>query len=365
MEPVFRRMEEVLKEFGIRALPIMTGQGYHFSFRVGMAGPVHRKLESVGRLESTLAGKYRFPDGRRKPVSLSAGRAFDGMGRLLEFISHLLLENLRKGYRGMPVVCTDVSVGRQQEAIDLDLSMYGDPLYTRDIRCPFSTYQKHKMQKGKFGVRVAAEVPVLVTLPRPGSLGLEECLRLRTDFEKSARYASKVKTAIPEASAGCGRLIEAYRASELYRFHRYFDSAEHDPPQRWPATYDRLDLRPLPPCVAHSLRNPNDNILKPTNLQALTRVLLRMGWHPKHIAGLVRSKLERDYGWGLQWLKYDAATRANFYVRLFSGQLAAGLDGEEDLNCVSHAEKGYCVQPGCGHNLAQYRTARAPELARA
>jgi hypothetical protein len=110
--------------------------------------------------------------------------------------------------------------------------------------------------------------------------------------------------------------------------------------------------------VAYCLRVPNDNLLKPTNIQALTRVLMAMSWHPKHVAGLMRSKLERDYGWGTQWFRYDAATRADCYVRLFAGLVACGVDAAEDLNCLSHAEKGYCIKPNCGFNLAHYKLSR-------
>jgi len=117
-----------------------------------------------------------------------------------------------------------------------------------------------------------------------------------------------------------------------------------------------FNLASLPPCVKYPLENPNDNLLKPTNIQLVTRVLMKLGWHPKHIAGLVRSKFERDYKWGSTWFKYDAQSRGNFYVRQFSGLIIDGLDKEIDLNCVSHKQKGYCVKPvGCPFNLANYK----------
>jgi len=225
----------------------------------------------------------------------------------------------------------------------------------RDIRCPFSTYQKHKYLQGKFGSRAAEEIPILVTLPRPKKYPVNALLDMRSDFGRCEEYAAEVSTKIPDSAVGVHKLINSYRSSRLYKFHRYFDSAEHDDPSVWPETYDRFDLSKLPYCVTHCLQYPNDNLLKPTNLQTLTRVLIKMGWHPKHIAGLVRSKLERDYGWGTLWYKYDASTRANFYIRLFAGLLCTGVDKEEDLNCAAHCEKGYCWQPHCGFNLADYR----------
>jgi hypothetical protein len=40
---------------------------------------------------------------------------------------------------------------------------------------------------------------------------------------------------------------------------------------------------------------------------------------------------------------HDAATRADFYVRIFAGQFAAGVDDLVDFNCSSIREKGLCV----------------------
>jgi hypothetical protein len=48
--------------------------------------------------------------------------------------------------------------------------------------------------------------------------------------------------------------------------------------------------------------------------------LRRKGWHPRSIAGLIRSKFERDHGWGDYWYRYDAAARADFYVRVLGGE---------------------------------------------
>lgn len=356
IEPVYRRILRCLGRFGITPVCIMTGQGYHFTFRVDFSSEAHRQLVDLGRLEHSLTTKYCAPAGSRsRPVPLTAGLAFSGMGRVMEYVAHLVLRELGPGYTGIPVVCTDVSVGRSREAVALDLSMYADPLYTRDIRCPFSTYQKHKVMRDKYGHHTAREIPVMVTLPRPRGMALSKLLRARRDEKRSLRLAAAADVRIPDASEGFARLLAAYRASKLFRFHRRFDETDHDHRDVWPLTYDRLDTRALPPCVAHCLHHPNDHVLKPTNLQSLTRVLMKNGWHPKHIAGLVRSKLERDHGWGRQWRRYDPAMRANFYIRLFAGLLACGIDREEDLNCFSHAEKGYCSKPGCGYNLADYR----------
>jgi hypothetical protein len=176
--------------------------------------------------------------------------------------------------------------------------------------------------------------------------------RLTGEADQLARRAS---VQIPEQSRGMEDLIASYRASALASFHDRFYQDEHDPPEVWPQTYDRIPLDPLPACARRLLEQPNDWLLKPAGIQLLVRVLLSMGWSPRHIAGLIRSKYERDYGWGATWHQYDAATRADFYVRLFAGLIATGLDRLDDFNCLATRGKGYCCNASCGALLESYR----------
>ena len=71
---------------------------------------------------------------------------------------------------------------------------------------------------------------------------------------------------------------------------------------------------------------------------------------------MIRSKYERDYGWGDQWRGYDPATRADFYARLFSGLFAAGVDDLIDFNCQSAREEGMCFVEHCNENLLRFRS---------
>ena len=64
-------------------------------------------------------------------------------------------------------------------------------------------------------------------------------------------------------------------------------------------------------------------------MRAVVLDLWQKGWHPRSIAGLIRSKFERDYGWGTYWYRYDAAARADFYVRVLCGELLLSGDGRE------------------------------------
>jgi len=358
LEAVYNAVLTVYYRFNIIPLVVMTGRGYHFTCRVALGTETERKLEEIGRIEDTLAGKYATSCGRRhRSVSYSHGRVFDGMGRLTEYLAHLVMKEA-KGKTNIPVVCTEVAVepGRKgREAVSLDLSMYGDPIYLRDIRCSFSSYQKHKVERHRVGNEVSEGTPVMVALPRRDRDSLLGLLKIRQNFHLAIEYAAEGKTGIPDQSKGFENLIRSYKRSRLYGFHKYFDSEEHNAYWDWEKTYDLVDLQALPPCVSHALSIPNDHLLKPTNLQVLTKVLSGTGWHPKHIAGLIRSKFERDYGWGDFWLNYDAATRADFYVRTFAGLLCDGSVEGDELNCLSHRKKGYCWRPDCSFCLEKYK----------
>lgn len=359
LEPVRQSARACFEKRGIPAYEIMTGQGYHFAFQVPCDGDADEALIEIGRVDDPVAGKYGFPKPpRKRKVSILHGRSFDGMGRVMEFLAHDILRTARPR-TPIPVHTTDVGTGSRRvghEAISIDLSMYGDPIFMRDLRMPFSTHQKHKVARDKVGSRIARETPVQVALP-VGNLSLESRLGMRRHFRRAAEWAEACADTggcrIPVATGVISSLVSEYRASRLAEFHAYFDSERHDDPSRWRETYDRTDLRALPPCIAVVLSDPNPRALQPTHIQAVTRVLLGKGWHPRHIAGLLRSKYERNWGWGEDWTKYDASMRADFYVRLFAGQISTGLDGGMDHNCVSHAEKGCCVRPHCGHDLSR------------
>jgi len=160
---------------------------------------------------------------------------------------------------------------------------------------------------------------------------------------------------------GVAALVADYERSSLRRFHQAFHSEEPDPPAAWPHTYDRLDFATLPPCVAAPLAAPNDLLLKPEHIQHVTRYLMSEGWEPRHVAGLLWSRYEKDFGWGDRWRCLSSRTRAEFDVRVFAGMIAVGVDRGVDFNCRSAQEKQLCPRSGCPHDL---RVSRDRLLAR-
>lgn len=356
MEPLYRTILRCFRALGAEPLTILTGQGYHFVFRIPMDCAAFPRLAAHGSVSAHLIEwSNRFGARFGRKISRLEAAAYEALGRLVELLVHRIFREYESlpGERGerIPAVPTDVAVGHvgpsgHREAISLDLSLYGDPLPRRATRCPFSVYQKHRVLSEKFGERAGREIPTPVLLPRSEGSDLGTLLEARVDGNRAARLAERSSVRIPDISGSLLGWLRDYECSSLSRIHHEMETSGLDRP---------TDPTNLPPCIAHCLREPNPHLLKPTNLQALTRVLLAGGWKPTEIAALVRSRYEEDHDWGDLWEKYDAATRARFYVRLFSGLVQTGVDREIDLNCLSQQEKGYCWQPFCGFNLADYR----------
>jgi len=353
--PIVDAIEELLTGYGIAPLHLLSGRGHHFVWRLDRQSHACGMLAHLGRLPDTVLGKYaepQPPEGLKVPLDLAA--AFHGLGLVMEFFAHRILQSA--GDCEIPLELTAVEVGpihRGREIVSLDVSEYGDPLHTRTLRIPFSRYLKSERCNSTSPDSEGSASPIFVIpLHEMDQLTALGVMRDKVQVRLLARRAS---TQIPEQSRGMIELVADYRTSELARFHDYFYQSEHDPPERWNATYDRTPLGALPRCVSHILQHPNDLLLKPAGIQHVVRTLTAVGWHPRHIAGLIRSKYERNYWWTPGWNVYDAALRADFYVRLFAGLIADGLDSLIDFNCKSTEEKGYCSWKGCGEILEEHR----------
>jgi len=351
-EPVVRVIETLLLQWGIRPLHIITGQGHHFVWRIARASAVASRLTALcpapELLESCVG---RVPARFRDAIDLDAHRAFAAISLLMEHVAHQV-----KAAAGplspFPLTITAVHAGpcasRHREIISIDISEYGDPLHTRMVRMPFSNYLKPWVSGLARSLGIEKEIPTFRAIPLH-EIDIRQAIKMRQVDADVCDLARRACVRIPEQSAGTARLLEEYLHSPLRQFHESFYADQHDPKERWPETYDRTPLESLPPCAQHLLLWPNDLLLKPAGMQLLTRCLLAGGWHPRHIAGLIRSKFENPaFNWGVNWSDYVPAIRADFYTRLFAGMHAVGLDHLIDLNCTSTQEKGFCFPPSPG-----------------
>ncbi|HZR05545.1 MAG TPA: hypothetical protein VFA61_06930 [Candidatus Udaeobacter sp.] len=355
-QAVAETIEQLLRDYGIEAQHILSGRGHHFVWQIEQNSAVFAQLAEIGQGPPSLWNMERElhpPKGHAVPIELA--RAFAGLGLVMEFLAHRV-KQIAAPLTTVPVELTAVEVGPSphgREMVSIDISEYGDPLFSRTIRVPFSAYLKPWQQPWAFDQRVLANMQPLFVVPLQG-LDWREGISTMRDPRLVAKLAARASTKIPDATSGSGKLLTDYWNSKLAEFHASFYSQEQHPAQLWQETYDRLALEMLPACVRIALEQPNDLLLRPAYVRQLVRLMLALGWHPRHIAGLICSKYQRDFGW-TQFVNVDPATRADFYTRVFSGLFATGVDDLVDFNCVSAQEQGLCTFSNCGFNLLTFK----------
>jgi hypothetical protein len=335
-QPVVHAIGRLLSGVGINPLHSVSGRGHHFTWAIQLSSPAFRQLAQIGRLSPALERLYSFrhpPDD--EPVDIELGKAFSGLGLVMEYVVyHVLSES--QPICPIPIFPEAVDFGPQErgrEMISLDISEYADPLHTRGVRMPFSVYIKPWQHPEMLTPEIAGKVPVMVMVPSNG-LDTHQVAAIMRDLGKAADRASQTSCIIPDGSHGMEALTSLYLRSDVRKFHDWFYSVEPEPPEQWPATYDRTSTADAPPYIRYILENPNDSLLKPGPVRQLLIFLLERGWHPRHIAGLIRSKYERDHGWLNQWYIYDAGMRADFHARVLSGLIKMGHDHLMDIRAA-------------------------------
>jgi hypothetical protein len=214
-EPVYQEVRSLLESLGISFITVMTATGYHFVFAIPSGTQVHARLESLGSPCPELLRQYaRVPrvSHRGRAVPEASGRAFDGMGRLAEY----LVKSLD------PSTHVPVEAGIHHERqILLDLSTFADPLHIRFIRCVGSYHQKSPQHR----------FATLLRRPLFGpELGLPEAVGLQRDPGRAAPFIASIPAAIPDGGdAGFRELLSRYESSELYRRHQEFDAHRPNP----------------------------------------------------------------------------------------------------------------------------------------
>lgn len=353
-EPVADAALQILGQFGLAPLVLLSGRGFHLIWAIDRNSSAFHRLARLGHVPPSLQARYaRARSPSHAKIDADLGRAYAGLGLILEFIGHLVLA-ASTAQCTVPVQITSIEVGpgiRGREIVSFDLSEYGDPLDARHVRLPFSAYLKPRRMEwaiGEEGVRALLpifEIPLAGMSPR-------RAIEVARNPDETIELARRFPTHIPDQSAPMECLLDEYEASKLGVLHREFYSAP------WAQAANHLSsqsISDIPPCVTWLLDHPNDWLLKPAAMQHLARVLIADDWHPRAIAQLIYSCYQQDWNWGRLWEGLDAFNRAVFYTRLFTGMIATGVDKLIDLNCVSHREKGYCGVPECHSNLAPYR----------
>ena len=326
-EPLVKAIETRLLGYGIPFLHLVTGQGHHFVWKIHKTGATARAIIDLN-IRTDPAAEPLFPH----------------LALVMEFLAHQLKKEAAPACE-VPVEITARHVGPgpngQREMLSIDISEYGDPLDSRMIRIPYTLYRKPWISGLIERLGISDSVPEFFALPLY-EMDVFQLISLRHLPGPIIDLARRAGVSIPTAEDGTRRLLDAYRDSGLLDFHRKFHSTTHsDCPELDPRTGNSL-----PPCLRHVFVHPNDLLLKPSGMQLATRCLLAAGWQPRHIAGLISIIFQdSSYDWGHQWDHYDPRLRAEFYVRLFAGEIDQRIDGGVDFNCVSQQEKHFCWNP--------------------
>ena len=356
--PIVNCIEHLLLQSGITPLHFVSGRGHHFFWKINQQSEAFGRLCGIGRLSDSLRRRYQRPHPvAGEIVSETLGSAYSGLGMVLEHFAHSVLKACQREC-AIPIQITAVEVGpgeQGREIISIDLSEYGDDLYTRSVRMPYSVYLKPDQQRYRIGDSIVDAMPTLFSIPLH-EMDISQAIETMRSPDRVVKLAALASVRIPNCSESMLGLIEAYSQSQLAQFHDSFYREQHDPPETWVNTYDQASVESLPRCIRDAIEFPNDLLLKPAAIQNVVRAFMSLGWSPRHIAGLIRSKYERDYDWGDKWYRYDATSRADFYVRLFAGQILTGVDILIDFNCQSNQEKQYCPDSQCSQNLVDLQS---------
>lgn len=357
-EPTYQCLKEMFAEYGIEPLTLATGRGYHFVFNIPsylskdngrIVTQAAKELTDLGWLDDDLWKKYQdltFSQKRRRVVEPELGKAYNGMGKLTEFVVHRVADMLQD--YGENIIFHIEKPG----IADFDLSPYYDPIFTRVSRSAFSVYTKHKDTKIESWDR---DFPVVITMPRNmplmgRELSLSELFEIRKDFKLAAKFAEEIRLSVPKYSEEVSSLVADYKKSDVYEFHEEF-MKENDESNEHPA----LNIEEMPYCLADAIKNPEPKLRHIAIMQNLIRVLRSKGWSVSEITRLTKERYESsDAKEKRNWTKYDSGLCANVITRLYGGLHQLGRDDCADMNCQAQARKDYCLKEDCDFPLEKY-----------
>ena len=309
MEGFCEAVESVLDSYGIEYLKLMTGQGYHYASKIREGTPAFDLIKKYGKCTETTHDKNR-------DVPRDHNLMQDAVGKLMEFLYRKVFEIYDGHMRPK-----DIRLDRSMMVLDLDL--WADPLFMRDVRLAFSSHQKHIMNKyvQRMGSDWCAKnVPIGYSIPCAG-MPLKEKLSIRRNREKVIELAKRVTVNIPEGDEGWLRMFEDYLRSPLWEFHDTFDKGDI-------FDHDALDTSLIPEEHANILADSTR--VRWTAIKEVCDRAFVEGRDPMEVARLFYDLYTTHSQWKIHWVEYDPEMRAKYWVRLFYG-MNETLKGYEPL----------------------------------
>ncbi len=322
MDPVFRFVEKYFRKRGLPYLLDYTPSGAHLIWRNPLGTRAAAELDGIGALEEDLIRACLYIDERdikrRWGVSLGAAKMFSGLGKLAEYISLITIsafsDNEAKGL--LPVTVSDSA----DRCINFDNSWAEGSPFMRSLRSPFSLHKKNHDKYFFFHHPPLVDVVGAVydgksAVEEPDMDRVVDCM---WDLGRAADHAERFSGVIREAGDSLVDLIGEYKRSQLFEFHREFDLTE-DLPRGEALERARRDGR-VTPFARHMLFEPNPMALQPKNMMGFVYdMIIYADWKPKHAANVLRDLyIDPRYGWSIDFFKYPAEEKANFWARTFS-----------------------------------------------
>jgi hypothetical protein len=190
----------------------------------------------------------------------------------------------------------------------------------RCIRSPFSLHKKNQEKHGQYHQQPLVDV---VGTYFDGRVADEETdldliLDCMWDLEKAASHAQRFSGYIPCSNDTLIDFIGEYESSDLYRFHRDFESQlDMD---RGYALESACKEENIPDWTKHILHHPNPSALQPQKLMGFVYdFLIHANWKSKHIANVLRDMYQNpSFNWTQDFLRFPAEEKANFWARTYS-----------------------------------------------
>jgi hypothetical protein len=328
--PVIRFLEDLLRSRGIPYLLDYTPSGGHILFYTDVESRAGRALQAIGFVEEDLAEacSYTDPHDIRRwfGTSFEAARVFSGLAKLAEYAALLAMEAFRENEaRGsLPVTIGD----SHTRCINIDNSWSEGSPFMRCIRSPFSLHRKNRDRHGLS----APPLVDIVGCSFDGENAVEErnldaVLDCMWDLSAAARHAERFSGQIPCAGDALIELVEDYRASELFSFHRQFEA---EPPlPRGQALARARTTHGLSPATRQVLTAPNPAALQPRRLIRLVReFFLGARWKPRHVGNILRDLYEDpSFGWSWDFFRYPSDAKANYWARCYAA-IALWAEGQ-------------------------------------
>ncbi|KKQ55587.1 MAG: hypothetical protein US75_C0018G0015 [Candidatus Woesebacteria bacterium GW2011_GWC1_38_13] len=327
MEPAFQEMEATFGHYGIQHMTVMTGRGYHFLTQVPSVSPVMQDLIEIGNVieepVSSLQRQVPMFSKRDRPVPPNSQLAYKGANRLMQYVFGQTINNAR-AKSVLPIEISD----RGEEGISFDETGYVRHLGTAVSGTLGSIYMKPLIKEAYYvpNTRLITRIARNV-----GGQEIDEVpalIQVRQNYKKSVDNLAQSGGFIPDGSAGVARLIKDYKRSELRQLHLALDNEPGDPPEKWRETYRKDDyawIKDINPHLHEKVMNANPLLLQPDDLNYFINTIYD-AWGAQlssagHIAALMRSIYEDNFGWGSRFSRHDSATaHATAWTAIILGQ---------------------------------------------